>query len=46
MAERAGVDAGDQPRHELTVRNRAESLAVRVVARAAVLADRLRPVAP
>ena len=46
VAERAGVDAGDQPRHELTVRNRAEPLAVRVVARAAVLADRLRPVAP
>jgi adenylate cyclase len=46
VAARAGVDVGDQPRRELTVRNRAGPLAVRVVERVAVLADRLGQAAP
>jgi adenylate cyclase len=37
VARRAGIDAGDLPRHELTVRNRRDSVAVYTVARVAML---------
>jgi len=32
VAERAGIDASTFPRHEITVRNRHEPLAIRVIA--------------
>ena len=40
-AASAGVDLADQPRREVTVRNRAEPLAVRIVERVAALGSRL-----
>jgi adenylate cyclase len=42
-AERAGIDAAGFPRHELTVRNRREPLAIRVVDDVARLAAVLAP---
>jgi len=45
VAQQSGLDVAEMPRHELTVRNRHEALAIYVVDDVSKIADRLRSTA-